>query len=318
MELEKKRVKPESKKRFRKYLFPLTIISSMFVSGLIGYAASRMATDNDTSDSTEVNAMKNQMIEARESSLKVIETEIPKIIKDLEKYNKDLNLISENIKWLDGNIAPIRDATREFDTVITATIEVSSFVNVPVVSKISDELAFAQNGIAEIDGILLGMENLTVIQQEMSDSHQKLNSLYEEYQKEKSIEQLLRIEQELNSNLVYQIEDLRDLTIEAHEVFELSSTILIAVNTVKSSLDSIEETGETALNAIQFWKDNEGDSKNGAIVHADLEKELTTSKEQIQALPDEIAQQSRDTITSINDVQEELQIVRIAQMVINE
>lgn len=318
MELEKKRAKSESKKRFRKYLFPAIITSSILVSGSIGYAASRMAIDSNASDSAEMHIMKNQITEARNESIKVLETEIPKIISDLEKYNEDINLINENIKWLDGNIAPIRDATREFDSAITAIIEISRFVNVPVVSKISDELAFAQNGLNEVDEILLGMENLTVIQQEMSDSHQKLNSLYEEYRKEKSMEQLLRIEQELNSNLVYQIEDLRDLTIEAHEVFELSSTILIAVNTVKSSLDSIEETGEIALNAIQFWKDNKKDSKNETIIHADLERELTTSKEQIQALPDEIAQQSRNTISSINDIQQELQIIRIAQMVINE
>jgi hypothetical protein len=318
MELEKKRARSNPKQTLQRYLFPITIISSALISGSIGYTASQMAVNNNASDSVEINTMKNQITKARNDSIKVIETEIPKIISDLEKYNQDINLISENIKWLDGNLAPIRGATGKFDTAISVIRNVNTIAKVPFIDKYSTDLAFAQIKLDEIDSILLRMENLTVIQQEMSDSHRKLNLLYEEYQKEKSIEQLLQIEQELNSNLIYQIEDLRNITMEAHKVFELSSSVLVTVNQAESLFNSIQETGKNTLDAIQFWKDNVEDSEIGANIKENSEKDLVASKEKIQDLPIEIAQQSKDSITSIHNVQKELQTIRIAQMVIGE
>ncbi|KOF09743.1 hypothetical protein AC739_13380 [Planococcus glaciei] len=316
MQPEKKRTKPNTKQSLQRYLFPITIISSVLISGSIGYAASQLAINNSSSDSIETNNMKNQVAEARNESIQVIETEIPKIISDLEKYNQDIDLISENIEWLDENLMPIRDAIGEFDTAISVVNGVSTIVPIPIVSKMSTSLAFTQIKLDEVDSILFRMENLAVIKQEMDDSHQRLKSLYEEYQKESNVEQLLLIEQELNSNLIYQIEDLRNMTIEAHEVFELSSNILNALNNAKSSFNSIKEKGDDTLEAIQFWKDNKEDAKIGGDIKKDLEKDLEDSKEEIQNLPNELAQQSRDSITSINKVQKELQTIRITHMVI--
>lgn len=150
----------------------------------------------------------------------------------------------------------------------------------------------------------------------MSDSYQKINLLYEKYQKEKSIEQLLQIEQELNSNLIYQIEDLRNSTIEAHKVLDLSSNVLITVNKTRSLFNSIQEMGKNTLNGIQFWKENEGSSEIGA--NESLEKDLVASIEKIQKLPNELAQRSKSSITSISIVQKELQTIKIAQMVSSE
>ncbi|MGI2328414.1 hypothetical protein [Planococcus sp. YIM B11945] len=318
MELEKKRIKPSPKKKLQRYLFPITIISSILISGSIGYTASRIAVNNSGNESVEIHAMKNQMTEARDNSLKVVEKEIPEIIDDLERYNQNIDLMSENIKWLNENLAPIRDATGKFDTAISVVRGVSTVVNVPLLSKTSTGLASAQIKLDKIDSMLVDMENLKVMQQEMSDSHKKLNLLYEEYQKDKNIEQLLQIEEELNSTLIYQIEDLRNITVEAHEVFELSSGVLSSVNTAKSFLSSIQEQGGSALETIQFWKDNKVDSEIGGNLKENLETDLDASKKEIQDLPDELAQQSRKSITSITTVQKELQTIKIAQMVISE
>ena len=197
-------------------------------------------------------------------------------------------------------------------------MESTLFVNIPIVNKINNYFDFAQSQLDEIDSILFRLENLTVIQQEMSDSHQKLNLLFEKYQKEKSIELLFQIEQELNSNLIYQIEDLRNATIEAHKVFELSSSVLITVNKTRSLFNSIQEMGENTLDAIQFWKENEGSSEIGANIKESLEKDLVASTEKIQKLPNELAQRSKSSITSISNVQKELQTIKIAQMISSE
>lgn len=315
MEPEKKRAKSSPKQSFQRYLFPITIISSILISGSVGYTASQIAINNSPSDS---DTMKNQVTEARNDSVKVIETEIPKIISDLEKYNQDINLIDKNIKLLKENLALIKDSKGIIDKTITFIGVVNTLPNVPFVEKYGTDIKFAKIKLDEIENTLIHMENLTVIKKEMSDSHQQLNLLYEEYQKEKSIEQLLLIEQELNSNLIYQIEDLKNITREAQEVFELSSSILTTVNNAKSFINSMQETGETTLDVIQFWKENEEDYEVETNKRENFQKVLAASEEEIQNLPEELAQQSIDSITSISIVQKEIQTIRIAQMIISE
>lgn len=318
MDMENKRAKSGPKKAFQKFLFPITIISSILISGSIGYAASQMAIKNNSTDSAEINAMEKEATQARNESIKVIETEIPKIISDLEKYNQDINLLVENVDWLKENLAPVRAATDKFDTPLSILTGVNNFVDLPYVNKIEDQLAFAEERIEKIDDILLHMDNITVIQKEINDSHRELYLLYEEYKKENDIEQLLLIEEELNSNLIYQIEDLKNITMEASEVFELSSSVLVTVNNAKSLYDSIQEKGKNTLDAVQFWKDNKEIAEIETDINKDFKKDLEASQEKVENLPDELALQSLDTVTSINNIQKELQTIKVAQMIISE
>lgn len=133
----KERAVSNQKQVFQRYLFPITIISSMIISGSIGYKASQIVVNNSVGNTTEINNMKNHVNEARNNSLKVIETELPKIISDLDKYNQDINLLVKNVKWLNGNLAPIRDATGKFDSAITVVKGVNTFVDFPVVGNIT-------------------------------------------------------------------------------------------------------------------------------------------------------------------------------------
>lgn len=318
MELEKKRTKSGSKNAFQRYLFPITIISSILISSSIGYAASQIAINNNANDSAEINAMENQVTEARNESVKVIEAEIPKIISDLEKYNQDINLIDENINWVKKSLTPLRDTTGLFNTIISVIGGINNFTKIPSINKYSTKIEFAKIKLDEVDNTLIRLENLMIIQQEIDDSNQKIKLLFEEYQKEKTIEQLLLIEEELNSNLIYQIEDFRNLTTEAHEVVEQSSSILITVHQADSIINFVQETGKNTLDVVQFWKDDEQVAEIEANIKEELEKESAASKEKLKNLPDELAKQSKGTITSINNVQKELQTIKVAQMIISE
>ncbi|RFU70594.1 hypothetical protein D0469_06625 [Peribacillus saganii] len=189
----------------------------------------------------------------------------------------------------------------------------NNLVDIPGVGNISTKLTSAQLKLAEIDRMLVSLDNLTVIQQEMNDSHQKLSSLFEEYQKEKSTEKLFEIEEVLNSNLIYQIEKLSNTTIEANKVLDLSSGVLITVNKAESLFNSLQEAGKKTVNTLQFWKENEGNS-DGSDIKETLEKDLDASKEKIQKMPNEIEKRSRGSITSISIVQKELQTIKIAEM----
>jgi hypothetical protein len=326
MEMERARAVSNKKQEFQRYLFPITIFSSMLISGSIGYTASQVAVSNSVGNTTGINTMMNQVNEARKHSLKVIVTELPKIISDLDKYNQDLNFLVKKVEWLNGILTPIKNAIGGLESAITVARGVSNFVDLPIVgnistnvtNNISTKIAIAQIQLADIDGIILDLKKLTVIQQEMSDSHQKLSLLYEEYQEEKSIEKLLQIEKELNSNLIYQIEDLRNTTVEARKVFELSSSVLITVDKTIALYNSIQKMGKNTLKAIQFWKGNEGSSEIEADIKESLEKDLEATIEKIQKLPNELTQRSKSSITSINNVQKELQTIKIAHMVSNE
>ncbi|RAZ81520.1 hypothetical protein [Planococcus halotolerans] len=126
------------------------------------------------------------------------------------------------------------------------------------------------------------------------------------------------IEEELNSTLIYQIEDLKNITIEAREVFELSSSVLVTVNSAKSLYNSIQETGKNTLDAVQFWKDNKEIAEIETDIKKDFKKDLAASQEKLENLPDELALQSIDTVTSINNIQKELQTIKVAQMIISQ
>lgn len=318
MEPEKRRANSSSKQPFQRYLLPITIISSILVSGVVGYMASNIAINNSSNDSVEMNAMKNQVNEAKQDSIQIIESEMPKIISDLEKYNEDINLIDENLEWLKDSLAPIRESTGVIDTTFAVISGVNTFTRVPYVEKYIGDLEIAKIKLDEVDSTLNRLDSLATIQQEISDSHQKLQTLYEKYQKDKNVEHLLLIEEELNSSLIYQIEDFRNLTIEAREVFELSANVLSILNQAKSVLDFVQETGKSTLETVQFWKDNDVNTELEENIKQDLEKDLKVSEEKIQQLPEELAEQSKKSITSINKVKEELQTVKIAQMVIGE
>jgi vacuolar-type H+-ATPase subunit I/STV1 len=313
MEVEKERAVSNPKEFFQRNLFPITIISSILFSGSVGFTASQLVVNNSVGNTTVIRTMKNQVNEARNNSLKVIETELPKIISDLDTYNQDINLLVENVKWLNGNVTEIRDGISKFGSLINVASGVNNIVDIPMGNMIT-KMDNAQNQLDEIDRILFDLENLNVIKQEMNDSQKKLNVLFKEYQKEKNIQVLFEIEQELNSDLIYQIEDLRNTSIQANNVLELSANVSVSVNKTRSLYNSLKEMGNETLNKLQFWKENEEEYKIETNTKEDLEKDL----KKIQKLPNEIAQRSKSSITSISNVQKELQTIKIAQMISSE
>jgi hypothetical protein len=114
--------------------------------------------------------------------------------------------------------------------------------------------------------------------------------------------------------LIYQIEDLRNTSIQANNVLELSSNGLVTVNKTRALYNSAKEKGNDTLNKLQFWKENEDGSKNETNRKEGSEKDL----KRVEKLPNEIAQRSRGSITSISNVQKELQTLKIAQMISSE
>ncbi|WP_162785149.1 hypothetical protein [Bacillus sp. P14.5] len=183
MEDEKKRTVNNQKNAFQKSWFPITIFSSMLISGLIGYTASQIVGNNSAGDpeeiysneeantTTEYMALKNQVNEAKNNSLKVIDQELPKIISDLEKYNEDINILVKNVEWLNDNLDLIRDSIGKIESAFTLVKGVKTIVDIPIVgnigdnlsTKISTNLALTKIQLDEINSILLDLENLTVI-----------------------------------------------------------------------------------------------------------------------------------------------------------
>lgn len=318
METEKRRASTIKQSGFQKYLFPITIISSIIVSGLVGYIASTKALTNNTSDTTELYTMKKQINIARENSTKIIEAELPKIVSDLEQYNQDLELLVNNVALLNDNLAPIRTTIDNFDKSLIVIKGINSIIELPVIGNINTTVTFARNQLKEIDRTLFNLENLTVIHQDMNNSYQTINDLAQRYDEENNSEYLFQIEKALNYNLIYQIEDLRNITIEAHKVFELSSSILVTIDKTKSLFNSVQEMGKNTLNTIQFWKDNEELPKLETDINENLENDLMASKEKIQKLPTELAERSKNSIELINNVQKEIQTLKIVQIIDNE
>lgn len=290
----------KKKSGLKKYLLPIIIIPTICIAGLSG------CQDSSTSTNASVNdAIDNQENEAVKKSLKIVETELPKIINDLEKYNQDIELLSGGVKWIKENLDGIRDLKNKLDGVIKLAQAVSWVV--PQLDKMMEKSDIVQVEFEQIDTILSELDKLIDIQQEMNDSHQTINDLFEQYKQQKDMELLFQIEQQLNSNLINQIESLQEVTQETNTVFELSSNILITMNTIKSWIDSVKNT-------IPFLEEKEVDPKEVE----NIKKELAAMTEKIQKLPNKLEERSKSSISSIDIVQKEIQTLKVAQMVSGE
>jgi len=302
---------------WEQYLIPITLVSSIVVSGLVGYSASQWNERSFASSSAEVDDLKEDMTKARNESLEVIEKEIPLIIDELDVYDQDIQLISENIDWLENSLQPMREATGKFGMLISGIQIVNTVTKVPYLDKFGADLDFAKIKLGEIDSILLEMDSLTTIQNEINASQEEISLLYEQYKVDKNVDHLILIEQELNSNLVYQIDDLKNLSEDSYEILELSSSVLSTISLVKTFLNTAEDVGTIALDKIKFWEKDEKETDTD-LAEEEIEQDIADSKEKIQDLPSKLEEQSRNTITSIHKIQRELQTVKITEMVIGE
>lgn len=149
----------------------------------------------------------------------------------------------------------------------------------------------------------------------MGATRKQISELYKKYQTENDPALLLEMEHELDTELVYQIEDVRTSTIEAREVLESSAGVVTATNNTISIYQKAKNTGGKALETLQFWKEEKDKNKIDQEKYEQIEKELADSRERLKDLPDEMAERSKKTISSINEVKTELQVIRMAEVI---
>lgn len=69
------------------------------------------------------------------------------------------------------------------------------------------------------------------------------------------------------------------------------------------------------METLQFWKEEKDKNKIDQEKYDQIEKELADSRERLKDLPEEMAERSKETISSINEVKTELQVIRLAEMI---
>jgi len=125
---------------------------------------------------------------------------------------------------------------------------------------------------------------------------------------------ILHYTKELDSELIYQIEDIRNSTVEAHDALEISSNVLLQVNKTVATYHSFQSSSEKVIQSLQFWKEKKQVTKIDQSQHEQLMKELEESSERLENLPEDLAKRSNETISSINSVRTELQMIRLTEV----
>lgn len=296
---------------FQRYLIPITIALSVIVSGTVGYFVSQF----NTKESIEQVEMQSRVDDMQEESVAAIEKEIPQIIKDLKEYDQDLAQLVKQVDWLKQNMIPVRDGLDYINGATLVISGVNSVVSNPVLGKMSSSLSSANSTLNEVDAFLFRLEHLSSVKQEMGATRKQISELYEKYQTENDPALLLELEHELDTELVYQIEDVRTSTIEAREVLESSKDVIVAANYVNSTYQKIKNESGKAIGKLQFWKDEKKENKIDQDEFNRIENELADSRERLKDLPDEMAERSKKTISSINEVKTELQVIRLAEVI---
>ncbi|WP_214762661.1 hypothetical protein [Exiguobacterium sp. s146] len=296
---------------FQRYLIPITIASSVIVSGTVGYFVSHF----NTKESIAQAEMQSRVDDMQEESVAAIEKEIPQIIDDLEEYDQDLAQLVKQVDWLKRNMIPVRDGLDYINGATLVISGVNSVVSNPILGKMSSSLSSANSTLNEVDAFLFRLEHLSSVKQEMGATRKQISELYKKYQTENNPALLLEMEHELDTELVYQIEDVRTSTIEAREVLESSAGVVTATNNTISIYQKAKNTGGKALETLQFWKEEKDKNKIDQEKYEQIEKELADSRERLKDLPDEMAERSKKTISSINEVKTELQVIRMAEVI---
>lgn len=296
---------------FQRYLIPITIASSVIVSGTVGYFVSQF----NTKESIEQVEMQSRIDDMQEESVATIEKEILQIIKDLDAYDQDLAQLVQQVDGLKQNMLPVREGLDYINGATLFISGVNSVVSNPILGKMSSSLSSANSTLNEVDAFLFRLEHLSSVKQEMGETRKQISELYERYQTENDPELLLELEHELDTELVYQIEDVRTSTIEAREVLESSTDIIVATNLAISAYQKVKNTGGKAMETLQFWKEEKDKNKIDQEKYDQIEKELADSRERLKDLPEEMAERSKETISSINEVKTELQVIRLAEMI---
>lgn len=296
---------------FQRYLLPITIASSVIVSGTVSYFVSHF----NTNESIAQAEMQSRVDDMQAESVTTIEKEVPKIIRDLEEYDQDLNELVQQVDWLKQNIIPVRDGLEYINSATLVISGVNSVLSNPILGKMSSSLSAANSTLSEVDAVVFRLEHLSSVKKEMGETSERVNELYEDYQTQNNPALLLELEHELDTKLVYQIEDVRTSTIEAREALEISTDVIVATNLAISSYQKVKNTGGKAIEKLQFWKDGKNENKIDQDEFDRIEKELEDSRERLKDLPEEMAERSKETISSINEVKTELQVVRLAEVI---
>jgi len=296
---------------FQRYLIPITIVSSVVVSGTVGYFVSHF----NTKESFAQAEMQSRVDDMQEESVTIIEKEIPQIIEDLDEYDQDLAQLVQQVDLLNQNMVPVR---KGLDYINGATLVISGVnivVSNPMLGKMSSSLSSANSTLNEVDAFLFRLEHLSSVKQEMGETRKQISELYEKYQTKNDPALLLEMEHELDTELVYQIEDVRTATIEAREVLESSAGVVMATNNTISIYQKVKNASGKAFETLQFWKEEKNENKIDQDEFDRIEKELADSRERLKGLPEEMAERSKETISSINEVKTELQVVRLAEVI---
>lgn len=296
---------------FQQYLIPITIASSVIVSGAVSYFVSHF----NTNESIAQGEMQSRVDDMQAESVKTIEKEVPQIISDLDEYDQDLAQLVQQVDWLKQSMTPVRDGLNYINSATLVISGVNSVVSNPILGKMSSSLSSANSTLNEMDAFLFRLEHLSSVKEEMGKTREQINELYESYQTENDPALLLELEHELDTKLVYQIEDVRTATIEARDVLESSKDVIVAANYANSSYQKIKNESGKAIEKLQFWKDGKNENKIDQDEFDRIEKELADSRERLKDLPEEMAERSKETISSINEVKTELQVVRLAEVI---
>lgn len=296
---------------FQQYLIPITIASSVIVSGAVSYFVSHF----NTNESIAQGEMQSRVDDMQAESVKTIEKEVPQIINDLDEYDQDLAQLVQQVDWLKQSMTPVRDGLNYINSATLVISGVNSVVSNPILGKMSSSLSSANSTLNEMDAFLFRLEHLSSVKEEMGKTREQINELYESYQTENDPALLLELEHELDTKLVYQIEDVRTATIEARDVLESSKDVIVAANYANSSYQKIKNESGKAIEKLQFWKDGKNENKIDQDEFDRIEKELADSRERLKDLPEEMAERSKETISSINEVKTELQVVRLAEVI---
>jgi hypothetical protein len=247
-----------------------------------------------------------KVTKARQQSVQEIETALDQLEENLQFYQETSQLLHEQQQGVNG-LLPFNDGLEKLTSVADKTkhiTKIKPLQQVASVSKIATPIGAVSSAASatlwNVAGHLETIQQYEELDKKLTASIQKINALHKQYNETKDLKLMEQIHEELTSNYIYLLVDLKDYTNESIDTFNKLALILYQGQNIKMNLSE-------GIGKITFWKETDEEDKKE---QKKTLKQLDDNMKRIKLIPTEITNRYKEDNTTVIKIESELRVIQ--------
>jgi hypothetical protein len=247
-----------------------------------------------------------KVTKARQQSVQEIETALDQLEENLQFYQETSQLLHEQQQGVNG-LLPFNDGLEKLTSVADKTkhiTKIKPIQQVASVSKIATPIGAVSSAasatLGNVAGHLETIQQYEELDKKLTASIQKINALHKQYNETKDLKLMEQIHEELTSNYIYLLVDLKDYTNESIDTFNKLALILYQGQNIKMNVSE-------GIGKITFWKETDEEDKKE---QKKTLKQLDDNMKRIKLIPTEITNRYKEDNATVIKIESELRVIQ--------